>query len=228
MNCKNNKLLAVFFDMDGVLYDSMKNHAISWEKAMALYSINYPPYYSYINEGRTGRNTINWAFNEKFNRDAMDNEIKNIYTAKTTFMQQLPKPEIMQGMQKFIQSLKNNNIKIGVVTGSNQKSLIDRIVIDFSINRNSIISGGDVKKGKPDPEPYLTALKRFNLKSENVIIIENAPLGIKSAKSANAFTIAVNTGVLENKVLKESGADLVYNSCTEMITNWPIICNQFK
>ncbi len=39
-----------------------------------------------------------------------------------------------------------------------------------------------MKDGKPDPEPFQTALEKLNLKPSDAIVVENAPLGVQSAK----------------------------------------------
>ena len=221
-------LKGVFFDMDGVLYDSMKNHALSWEKAMAEFGIHYPQYYSYLNEGRTSKSTINWAFNKMLNRNATTDEIDKIYELKTSLMSKLPTPLMFDNIDHFIADLKTNGVQVMIVTGSNQKSLIDRIQNDFNITKDFIIAGADVSIGKPHPEPYLKALERSGLSKENVIIIENAPLGIQSAKAAGVYTVAVNTGLLKNDILKSSGADLVIDSISELINNWQRIINNYN
>ena len=52
-------LKAVLFDMDGVLFDSMKNHAAAWHEAMKRYHLHMTPEEAYLHEGRTGADTIN-------------------------------------------------------------------------------------------------------------------------------------------------------------------------
>ena len=52
-------LKAVLFDMDGVLFDSMKNHAAAWHEAMKRYNLQMTPEEAYLHEGRTGADTIN-------------------------------------------------------------------------------------------------------------------------------------------------------------------------
>ena len=52
-------LKAVLFDMDGVLFDSMKNHAAAWQEAMKRYGMNMSREEAYLHEGRTGAGTIN-------------------------------------------------------------------------------------------------------------------------------------------------------------------------
>ena len=53
------ELKATLFDMDGVLFDSMKNHATAWNKAMKLYGMTLTEEEAYMHEGRTGASTIN-------------------------------------------------------------------------------------------------------------------------------------------------------------------------
>ena len=52
-------LKAAMFDMDGVLFDSMKNHAKSWHETMAHFGLDLPEWEAYMHEGRTGAGTIN-------------------------------------------------------------------------------------------------------------------------------------------------------------------------
>jgi beta-phosphoglucomutase-like phosphatase (HAD superfamily) len=74
-----------------------------------------------------------------------------------------------------------------------------------------MVTAFDVVQGKPFPEPYLKALSKSGLHPWEVAVVENAPLGVESAVAAGLFTIAVNTGPLESKVLKDSGANLVFD-----------------
>ena len=52
---------AYFFDMDGVLFDSMPNHAIAWEEVMKVHGLSFTARDCYINEGRTGESVIREA-----------------------------------------------------------------------------------------------------------------------------------------------------------------------
>jgi beta-phosphoglucomutase-like phosphatase (HAD superfamily) len=72
-----------------------------------------------------------------------------------------------------------------------------------------MVTGFDVKRGKPDPEPYLMGLQKTGVSADEAIVVENAPLGVEAAKGAGIFTIAANTGPLEDSILKDAGADIV-------------------
>jgi beta-phosphoglucomutase-like phosphatase (HAD superfamily) len=66
----------------------------------------------------------------------------------------------------------------------------------------------------------LQALKKSGLTPAEVMVVENAPLGVESAKAAGLFVIAVNTGPLDEKVLWDSGADIVLSSMQELYEKW--------
>ena len=207
------KLKAVFFDMDGVLYDSMKNHVSTWVESFRRFGITFPPEEAYMNEGRTGKGTISNTFRKYLNKEATETDIVNVYNEKTRLMTRMSKPVIFPGMQRLLKELENRGIQCWVVTGSKQPSLLEKLQKDFSVIPYRIVSGHDVKKGKPDPEPYLIALNRSCFDKEECMVVENAPLGIRSAKCAGLYVIAVNTGILNDEILIDSGADeLVHDS----------------
>ncbi len=204
---------AVFFDMDGVLYDSMKNHVSTWVESFRKFGVNFPPEEAYMNEGRTGKGTISNAFRKYLNKEATETDIANVYNEKTRLMAKMPKPVIFPVMQKLLKELESRDIQCWVVTGSKQPTLLEKLKKDFGIIPYRIVSGHNVKKGKPDPEPYLIALNRSGFDKEECMVVENAPLGIRSAKCAGLYVIAVNTGILNDNILIDSGADeLVHDS----------------
>ena len=211
-------LKAIFFDMDGVIYDSMGNHSIAWSKAFGFLGWDFPLEKVYMNEGRTGSSTIHLLYQESLGRQASEEEIGQIYGKKTEFFDAMPKPKPMKGISKLMERVKNAGIEIWVVTGSGQELLLDELCADFFglILKGNIISGKDVKNCKPHPEPYLTALARSGYTAGQVLVIENAPLGVKAAKDAGIYTIGVNTGILADEILWNSGADVVLNELSQV------------
>jgi HAD superfamily hydrolase (TIGR01509 family) len=218
-----NPLKAVFFDMDGVLYDSMKNHASTWVASFKQAGIDFPAYDAYLNEGRTGPGTIELAFKQYGNREATEEDIQNIYNHKTSLMLEAPEALILPGMQEIIRQTMDAGIKVMVVTGSKQPSLIERLQKDFGIPDGAIVSGFDVKRGKPDPEPYLIALEKTGCKCDEALVIENAPMGVRSAHAAGIPTLAVNTGILKDNVLSDEGAIKVFPDTLSLFEQWPSI-----
>ncbi len=213
---------AAFFDMDGVLVDSMPYHSDTWIKAFEGHGIVFDPMLAYRNEGRTGSSTINMAFQTQSGVDATDEQIQQIYAHKTEMFRALPPPPAIKGMRDFVEQLKNDGVDLWVVTGSAQKSLIDRLDHHYPacFNRDKMVTGMDVKIGKPHPEPYLKALEKSGYKADEVFVVENAPLGVQSAVGAQILTVAINTGILPDHELSDEKAAEVFKTSQELLSWW--------
>lgn len=215
-------LKAVLFDMDGVLYDSMKNHATAWSCAMRDVGMEFLEYEAYLNEGRKGSDTINGAFAKYLNRQATEKEKQDIYQLKTKHFEALGDPVRMPFALELLTQLREKGLELFVVTGSAQPALIGNLQKDFPkiLHQDHIISSLTVKNGKPSPEPYLTALEKGGLKAWEAIVVENAPLGVASSSAAQLFTVGVNTGPLPDSVLSENGANVVLDSMEHLQRVW--------
>ena len=209
---KKHAFKAIFFDMDGVLFDSMPYHAKAWEEVMRANGLPFTAYDAYLNEGRTGQSVIQEASNI-VNKPCTDQQIEEIYRQKAeTFKRMQPNgAQPMDGIREVLSFLHEQNIKVWVVTGSGQLSLFAQLstLHPTLFVREQLITAYDVTHGKPHPEPYLKAWERSGFKKEECCVVENAPLGVRAAKNAGLFTIAVNTGILENERLSQEKADLV-------------------
>ena len=120
----------------------------------------------------------------------------------------------MEGADLVLKAAKDAGLIITLVTGSGQKSLLERLnkaYPDYFV-KERMVTSDDVQYGKPHPEPYLMGLQKSGVSAEEAIVVENAPLGIASAVAAGIYTIAVNTGPLAEQVLKDAGAAHVFPS----------------
>lgn len=208
--------------MDGVLFNSMPYHAEAWNKVMQANGFNLSKEEAYLHEGRTGAGTINIICQRQYGRQATQEEIDRIYKEKSIEFNKYPQPERIPGAWELLQKIKASGLVPMVVTGSGQRSLINRLEQSFPgmFKKELMITAFDVKHGKPNPEPYLMALSKGGFKSNEAIVIENAPLGVEAGHKANIFTIAVNTGPLDAQVLLDAGADLLFPSMTQLCENW--------
>ena len=202
---------AVFFDQDGVLYNSMPYHADSWAWAMTKHGLPYTAMECYRNEGRTSTGVIQEHHQQMYGKDASPELIEAIYKDKTEHFTQMTGgfPGIIPNVDKVLYFLRSQGVQCWVVTGSGQRNLIDALNKTFDNVFTGIISSFDVTKGKPDPEPYLKAWERSGFKKEECMVVENAPLGVRAAKAAGLYTLAVNTGPLPDEELWDEKADEV-------------------
>ena len=214
---------AVLFDMDGVLYDSMPNHAIAWQESMAHFHLHMTAEDAYATEGARGVDTIRMMVRIQQQREINEDEAQKMYDEKSRLFHSLPEAPIMPGILDLMAQIHEAGIQCGVVTGSGQRPLIQRILRDFGdyVDKDQITTAYDVRHGKPNADPYLMGLKKAgSLQPWEAIVVENAPLGIKAGIAARIFTMAVNTGPLSDDVLLNAGANLLFSTMREFSTHW--------
>ena len=213
----------VLFDMDGVLYNSMPNHAVAWHEAMKQFGIHFTADDSYATEGARGVDTIRHYVRIQQGKEITPEEAQRMYDVKTEIFHRMPVAEIFPGVLPLMQKIKDAGITIGVVTGSGQRPLFKRLLNDFDgfLTEDHIVTAYDVERGKPNPDPYLMGLRKAgNLQPWQGIVVENAPLGVRAGVAARIFTVGVNSGPLPDAALADQGANIVLQRITELCDQW--------
>ncbi|MBU0468504.1 MAG: HAD family phosphatase [Candidatus Omnitrophica bacterium] len=212
MNKQVYKIKAVIFDMDGVITNTMPDHYKSWKIILKDEGVNVTHYDIYSREGQTGISSLQGIFSS-YQKQLNRNHAKEILDKKEKLFKKIVKKRFINGSRSFLKTLYKQGFVLALVTGTSRhelhKILPDSICALFDV----IITGSDVKKGKPHPEPFLKALKKLRIPPDQAVVIENAPLGISSAKAAGIACIAIETS-LPKAYLSE--ADSTYKSIKEL------------
>ena len=214
---------AVLFDMDGVLYNSMPNHAVAWQQSMARFGIRMTAADSYATEGARGVDTIVKFVKEQQGRDISLDEAQRMYDVKADIFHHMPTAPVFPGVIDIMRKIKASGMAICIVTGSGQRPLLKRLVDDFGefIDNRHIVSAYDVERGKPAPDPYLMGMRKTGCTEPwQAIVVENAPLGVAAGSAARCFTVGINSGPLPDEALSGNGADIVLPSMKVFADNW--------
>lgn len=212
---------AALFDMDGTLYDSMPGHAGAWMKMCRDNGLEAAPEDFFMAEGRTGADTIEMLFMRSYGHSATPADVERLYAMKSANFRALPPVDVMPGASVAVKACMDAGMATVLVTGSGQTSLIERLAEDYPGAFALKVCSRDVSRGKPHPEPYLRAMEMAGVEPWQAVVVENAPLGVRSGAAAGVFTLGVVTGPLPAEVLKEAGAEIVFASMPECATAMP-------
>lgn len=185
--------VAVIFDMDGVIVDNNPFHKKAWQIFCTKYHLEINAGDLIQNVwGRTNEDILNFVFQRNLSHE----ETLKYAAEKEALYRDLYKTEIkpVSGLLQFLESLKINNIRLGVATSALQDNL-DFVLEHIPIRHyfSAMIEGSQIKQGKPDPEVYLKATKELNVSVENCVAIEDSFSGIKSAISAGMKVVGITT-----------------------------------
>ena len=166
----------------------------------------------YKREGQKGIDSVREIFSEK-GRIYTHAAGKRILQKKEELFKRIFKRKFIAGSRAFIKKLKVRGFKLALVTGTSRTEAQKLFPLDLWNCFNATICGCDVQNGKPHPEPYLKALQKLKIRPCDAIVLENAPFGVRSAKTAGLLCLALETS-LPRVFLKE--ADAVFSSFKEM------------
>ena len=198
--------------MDGVITDTMPYHFDAWLDIFSAAGIKVDCYDIYAREGQDGFSTLKEIYAARHRRfDAR--EARRLLAAKEELFKRRVKRRFVKGSREFLRVLKKRRLRLALVTGTSRHEMKRILPVRLSAMFEVTVTGSDVRKGKPDPEPFLKALRMLGLKASDAAVIENAPFGIEAAKRAKLFCIALETS-LPRRYLKK--ADIIFKSFQEL------------
>lgn len=187
---------AVLFDHDGTLVDSEPIHLELWNTVLEKYGIqlslqHYQESYAGVSTSANACNLVA-RYDIAINPAQLAQE-KEAQTASYLQRQAFP---LMPGASETLESLHGLGLKLGVVTGAARPGIQATIRANqFEPLFSVIVSGDDVRRGKPAPECYLLALKLLCLEAADCIAIEDTEAGLRAASAAGMRCIAVPNGM---------------------------------
>jgi HAD superfamily hydrolase (TIGR01509 family) len=99
------------------------------------------------------------------------------------------------GARRLLADLRSAGVPCGMVTMSYQ-SLAQAVAAQLPAGTfQTIVTGDEVRRGKPDPEPYLTAAERLEVQPAHCLAIEDSPTGVASADAAGCVVLGVQNQV---------------------------------
>ncbi len=200
----------VLFDLDGVVLKSMEQHLQAWQYAFDQIGLHINKEEFYKLEGRGVRSVVE----ELAQKYKLKSDLKpRIIETKMAYYDRIYKPEFYSGLFELLEMLRKQKIKTAIITGANRVRMDELLASHLDGFFEATVTADDVTNTKPFPEPYLKGAALLHLSPDDCLVIENAPLGVHSAKAAGMTVIAVRT-TLKDEYLKE--ADYIVNDMTQV------------
>jgi sugar-phosphatase len=198
----------VLFDLDGVLVDSTPAVARVWTIWAKKHGFD-PDEVVRQAHGRpsiaTIRELLPHADHNAENREVERGEIEDVEGV-------IPLPGALELLQALPQD------RWAIATSCTRRLAEVRIRAAGLPVPKHMITSTDVKRGKPDPEPYVKAAKILGLSPADCIVMEDAPAGIRAGKAAGARVLALRTTAPDAE-LTQSGADWIANDLAALGLN---------
>ncbi|MCG3150444.1 MAG: Beta-phosphoglucomutase [Verrucomicrobiae bacterium] len=184
---------AAIFDWDGVIIDSSRQHAASWERLAKSEKRTLPEGHFQKSFGMKNER----IFPEVLKWTTDPAEIKRLAWVKEEHYRDIVREtgiEALPGVRTFLERLRDAGVP-RVIGSSTPRENIDLVVklVGLSDFFPEIVAAGDVTHGKPDPEVFLLGAKRLGFPAQRCVVFEDAHVGIEAARRAQMKVIGVAT-----------------------------------
>jgi beta-phosphoglucomutase len=202
---------AVLFDFDGVIGKTMEDSCRAWDEACSEFGLSFDPEEFYLCEGMKSSEYAGRLV-KRHGRDAA--EAEKLVARKNEIYSSNNKFSFYVGIESLVERLRDDGIKVGVVSGGSRRRLLSGRSGDLLKRCDTVVTGDELEQGKPSPEGYMRAAHELKVSPADCLVIENAPLGIESAKNAGMRCIGV-CSTLSSNHLRE--ADEVVTDHAELV-----------
>jgi beta-phosphoglucomutase len=203
---------AVIFDFDGVITDSEILHFRAFNAVLTKYGFELTKqeyYKDYL--GLSDADCFKALIGEG-RLHIEESQIRDLGQQKTKVFEQLARTEgrIIEGVREFLQMLSQSRLPTAICSGALRAEI--ELILDGAKLRSyfdAVVSAEEVKRGKPDPQGFLLALKKLNqprvqpISPGQCVVIEDSHWGLQAARAARMRSIAV-TNTYEADQLKEA------------------------
>ncbi len=185
------KISAVVFDMDGVIFDTERICLEAWKVLAERKGLEGIEDVCIRCIGSTTQETIrilNEVYGDRLDVEALHEEIRPLIF-ELIEKNGLP---IKMGAKQILQALNERDIPIALASSTRYKTVCSQLEQAGFLKYFSVVVGGDMaKESKPAPDIYLEACRQLNILPQKAVAIEDSFKGIQSAHSAGMTTIMV-------------------------------------
>ncbi|WP_020573472.1 HAD-IA family hydrolase [Actinopolymorpha alba] len=175
---------AVLLDLDGTLVDSTPALIRAWSRWAVEHSVTREEFSRVVGHGLTSA-AIVAALVPADQVAAAHRRIDELEVADVDGITALP------GAREFVSGLPVD--RWAIVTSGNRAVAQARIEAAALPVPPMLVTADDVRRGKPDPEPFLRGAERLGIEPSRCLVVEDAPAGLAAARAAGMRSVAVTT-----------------------------------
>lgn len=182
-----SRITTALFDFDGVVADTEPLYDVFWKNMAEKYQLGIPGFAAKIKG-----TTLDRIFKIYF-PDFSQEELDQIVRASIEFEEKMDFPEV-HGSIGFIQGLKEQGMKVGLVTSSSSMKM-DTALKKMGIESvfDTVVTADRITRGKPDPMCYLLAATELGSQPNECVVFEDSFSGIQAGTDAGMRVIGLST-----------------------------------
>lgn len=211
-----SQIKALIFDFDGLLVDTETCMFKAWEALMKPYGVDVSPLQVAGLVGSSVPATALFNLFRTHSGEAIsDDEIRQrVLDLAYQFIEQQSERD---GVRDYLEAAKNARLKLALATSSEYEHympILKRLKLEHYFESYTGAEEIAIERRKPQPDVYLTSLKKLGVSAHQAIAFEDSPPGITAARSAGIPTVAVTNLLTQH--LDVSHANIALSSMSQI------------
>jgi len=209
-------LLALVFDLDGTLVDTVYAHVLAWQRALAEGGLPVDGWRIHRRIGMSG-GLFARAVAREVGRPLSDDETEALQQRHgELYRELLPERRPLPGAIELLRQLREAGVVHGIAT-SGRRPEIDASLAALGVgNETVVVERGDVRRAKPEPDLFLEAARRLDVVPADCYVVGDAVWDLLAARRAGMLSVGLLSGGYGEDELTRAGAFRVYRDADEL------------
>jgi HAD superfamily hydrolase (TIGR01509 family) len=209
--------VALIFDLDGTLVDTVYAHVFAWQRALAEMGMPIDAWRVHRRIGMSG-GLFARAVARELGRPLDAPEIVAVQGRHgELFRELLPERRPLPGAVELLGELRERGVVHGIAT-SGRRPEIDASLDALGIGPDvTVVERGDVERAKPEPDLFIECARRLGVDPDECYVVGDAVWDLLAARQAKMLSIGVLSGGYGEDELIRAGAFRVYRDAEELL-----------
>jgi HAD superfamily hydrolase (TIGR01509 family) len=199
-------MLALIFDLDGTLVDTVYAHVFAWQRALAEVGMPIDGWRIHRRIGMSG-GLFARAVAREVGRPLDNDEAEAIQRRHgAIFRELLPERRPLPGAVDLLADLRAHGVVHGIAT-SGRRPEIDASLAALGVTADTVVvERGDVTRAKPEPDLFVTCAERLGVEPRDCYVVGDAVWDLLAARRAGMLSVGLLSGGYGEDELTRAGA----------------------
>lgn len=209
--------LALLFDLDGTLVDSVYQHVLAWREATQAAGIELPVWRIHRQIGMSGGLMLT-ALARETGQPVSKEVAEGIQRVHAeSYAKQAPSLRVLPGAHELLKTLADYRVPHAIATSGRLQNAAYALKLLGLRKEVPIITRDDVRFAKPDPDLFLAAGQRLGVPMSRCVIVGDSVWDMLAARRAFALSVGLLSGGYGQDELERAGAYRVYQDPADLL-----------
>jgi HAD superfamily hydrolase (TIGR01509 family) len=216
METQHTMIQALIFDFDGIILETELSDFQSWQEIYQDYggSLSLSTWLPSIGTGLSSRVFDPYEHLEAQLGKQLDRE-EILIRRRQGYIAIIEAQSLLPGVETIITDAEQRGLQLAVASSASREWVTGHLTrLEFAEHFDPIVCGDEVTRTKPFPDVYQAALTKLGIQPDQAIAFEDSPNGVRAAKQAGLFCIAVPNPLMQDISFEQ--ADLCLTSLTDL------------